>query len=362
MATIREIAERSGVSIGTVDRIIHQRGRFSEQTAERVRRVIAEADYRPNPIARQLSRSALLRVAVLMPYPEQDSNYWALPLSGIRRAERDLADFGVSVTTHHFDRYLNGSFSAAAASLLSSAPDACILAPLVERESRAFLARLADSMPLVFFDTDLPQARRTGFIGQDSAQSGRLAARLLQMLTGGAGRCIVVAPDAENHHLASRICGFSERFDHPPQIVRVSVESDQVVGALHASLQRSITSEVSGIFVADASVHYVAHYLCKAAPFMATASASASATASAAERGPRPALVGCDLVPENRRWLERGLIDFILTQRPAEQGYRAVNRLFRAHVLSEQMPEHEYTPIDIVTQENLAYVAEEEDL
>ena len=77
--------------------------------------------------------------------------------------------------------------------------------------------------------------------------------------------------------------------------------------------------------------------------------------------GEKPALVGYDLVSENRRRLENGMIDFLLTQRPEEQGYNGVNRLFRMILLDESCPESEYTPIDIITQENLRYINEEEE-
>jgi LacI family transcriptional regulator len=90
----------------------------------------------------------------------------------------------------------------------------------------------------------------------------------------------------------------------------------------------------------NASTHYVAEYI--------------------DGKGLRIPLVGYDLVPENREWLKKGVIDFLLTQRPVQQGYRAVRYLFRKLVMGEECPEHEYTPIDIVTRENLEYLADEE--
>ncbi len=67
MATLKDIAEKAGVSIGTVDRIMHNRGRFSPETAEKVRRIMEELDYRPNLMARHLSRSAECRIGLFLP-------------------------------------------------------------------------------------------------------------------------------------------------------------------------------------------------------------------------------------------------------------------------------------------------------
>ena len=51
-ATIKMIAERAGVSIGTVDRVLHDRPYVKAEVRERVLAVMAELDYRPNRMAR----------------------------------------------------------------------------------------------------------------------------------------------------------------------------------------------------------------------------------------------------------------------------------------------------------------------
>jgi LacI family transcriptional regulator len=57
MATMKDIAEAAGISIGTVDRIIHNRGRYSEETAELVRKAMKELNYTPNIHARGLKQT-----------------------------------------------------------------------------------------------------------------------------------------------------------------------------------------------------------------------------------------------------------------------------------------------------------------
>mgnify|MGYP001091850464 FL=1 len=46
---IKDIAELSGVSTGTVDRILHERGKVSEDARKKVEKVLKEIDYQPNP-------------------------------------------------------------------------------------------------------------------------------------------------------------------------------------------------------------------------------------------------------------------------------------------------------------------------
>ncbi|MDR0598748.1 MAG: helix-turn-helix domain-containing protein, partial [Treponema sp.] len=47
--TVKEIAELAGVSIGTVDRVLHKRGRVSAATRETIEAIIEEYQFTPNP-------------------------------------------------------------------------------------------------------------------------------------------------------------------------------------------------------------------------------------------------------------------------------------------------------------------------
>ena len=68
MATIKEIALKAGVSIGTVDRVLHNRGMVNAQTKERVEAVMRELNYRPNQAAQGLAaRKKKLRISFFLP-------------------------------------------------------------------------------------------------------------------------------------------------------------------------------------------------------------------------------------------------------------------------------------------------------
>ena len=53
--TLVEIASPAGVSRGTVDRALNNRGRVDPEVADRVRRIAAELGYRPNREGRLLA-------------------------------------------------------------------------------------------------------------------------------------------------------------------------------------------------------------------------------------------------------------------------------------------------------------------
>lgn len=67
-ATIYEVAERAGVGIGTVSRVLNNSPNVRPATRERVLAAIRELDYRPSPIARRLSLRRTLTLGVIVPF------------------------------------------------------------------------------------------------------------------------------------------------------------------------------------------------------------------------------------------------------------------------------------------------------
>ena len=56
MSTLKDVAERAGVTVTTVSRVINERGYISKKTRKRVHDAMREIGYRPNEVARSLSR------------------------------------------------------------------------------------------------------------------------------------------------------------------------------------------------------------------------------------------------------------------------------------------------------------------
>ncbi|HEY52992.1 MAG TPA: LacI family transcriptional regulator [Caldilineae bacterium] len=67
-STIRDVAREAGVGVGTVSRVLNSHPSVRETTRRRVERAIAALNYRPNPIARQLSLGRTSNIAVVAPF------------------------------------------------------------------------------------------------------------------------------------------------------------------------------------------------------------------------------------------------------------------------------------------------------
>jgi DNA-binding LacI/PurR family transcriptional regulator len=83
-ATIRDVAKRADVGIGTVSRVLNNHPSVSEETRKRVNDAIIALDYRPNPIARQLSTGRTLTIGVILPHLTMPS--YVERLRGVQQA------------------------------------------------------------------------------------------------------------------------------------------------------------------------------------------------------------------------------------------------------------------------------------
>jgi len=336
--TVKEIATLAGVSIGTVDRVLHGRGRVSAETKAAIEAIVKERGYTPNPIARRLKRARTYRFSVLIPGRDEDSGYWGQARSGIEGAAEEIRGEGIETRFVEFDRYDAASFRTAAEAVVADGPDGVLLAPIMPREALRLTERLDGKIPYAFFDADLPGASPICGIGQDSYRGGCLAGRLAELFSGGGALFAVVDAHGEDFHIRTRREGFlayAAKHGFPTLVAEnVDLEDAAAAEGLIASLRRD-HPELAGIFVTSASSHRIAD---SARPLR--------------ERG-RFAVIGYDLVPENERLLRSGAIDAIISQRPETQGRRGLLDLYRSIVLGRAVERRVEVPIDLYLKENL---------
>lgn len=67
MANIKDVAAKSGVSVGTVSRVLNKRGYISKETYEKVYKAMEDLNYQPNQIARNLFSQRTHTIGLLLP-------------------------------------------------------------------------------------------------------------------------------------------------------------------------------------------------------------------------------------------------------------------------------------------------------
>ena len=343
---IKDIAEKARVSVGTVDRVIHNRGEVSVSTKQKVQQIISELKYEPDILARTLASKKNHRIAVLIPMPSDDNEFWSGPLEGMKDAVGTIDHLGFNLKEFLYDQFDKASFREASSRFLTEATDALIFAPVFRNESEFLLSECRKSgIDVVLINSKLEHSECLCYIGQDSFVSGQLAGRLIScgLRREDALLVINIAAEKDNYqHITSREQGFIEFFSANDQwsgihLIRkdVSKDSARAVGqCLAACLDEQ--PNIRGIFVTNSRVNLVGRYL--------------------ASRGTgNIRLVGYDLITSNVQLMKERYIHYLISQKPRDQGYRAIMSFFDHRILHKEIEKVQYMPIDIISKENLAY-------
>lgn len=343
---IKDIAQKANVSIGTVDRVIHNRGEVSKTTKDLILRIISEMEYQPNLLASTLASKKTFTFALLIPQPISAESYWNKPMAGIRKAFQEIQPYGVNIDIHLFKQSDSGTFIHESELILQNKPDGVVLAPFFSRESKIFTEQLQKlAIPYVFIDSNIKDSQKLSYIGQDSFQSGTLAAKLLDYSIPDNVSILILhfARGMDNlNHLVQREKGFYEYFkknDPKGKKKLITLEIENPGDASFSDKMEEVLNAgdlVKGIFVTNSQVYHIAKYI---------------------ERAKRSGIriIGHDLLTENIEYLKKGIVDFLICQRPEEQGYNSVVTLFDHILQKKPVKTDNYTSIDIITKENVDY-------
>lgn len=338
--TIKDIANLSGISKGTVDRVLHGRGKVSEAAANKVNKVLAKIDYKPNIIARTLKQNKTVYIATLIPLAKIDS-FWENPTSGITDAANSYASFGVSVVQHFYDPHDKFSFEKVAQQIIDSNPDGVLVAVLFQKEALYFFKKFkAINLPFVSFNTDIAESQHDCFIGQDLYQSGRIAADLIFKSQKRLNKILIfhLGEESSNSpHMLEKERGFKDYFEEIKD-ASATFHSINLIDNYDDDLQKILKSalskeNVNGIFVTTSRTYQVAKLL--------------------NANSKNCSLVGYDLVQENIKYLKSGRIDFLINQNPRKQAIQGIHYLTDLLVFKKEIPKKELLPIDIITKENI---------
>ena len=89
MATIKEIAALAGVSRGTVDRVLNNRGSVSAATAAKIKQIATALDYKPNRAGLALAaQKKKLRLGVILFSAENP--FFADVLKSVQKRQKNL--------------------------------------------------------------------------------------------------------------------------------------------------------------------------------------------------------------------------------------------------------------------------------
>lgn len=330
-ATIKDVAERAGVSIGTVDRVLHKRGRYSESSAEAVNKAILELNYRPSQVASALvSMKKQYTIGVNYPLSRNDSKerFWSDAKKGVEKAAEELAVLGIRVVTFSTESFSDETRFESLREMIERRVDAIVTAPFSDDDNRDYSSLIPPDVP---YATVVNRTWNDSFlfhIGPDDEAMGALAAACVRLYCGEKARVAILAPNMQVESTHKRIQGFVTKLSKEyPEMVLSQVLP--IVATNFTEAYRIIREETAAILRSspDLSAIYVTNgFIRPAADVIREERSSVK-------------LFGHEYFSGIRDYLEDGSIAATVCQEPFKQWYQAVMTMAN-YLMNGSKPDH----------------------
>jgi LacI family transcriptional regulator len=200
MPTMKEVAERAGVSTATVSRMINQNGYVAAALQDKVRRSMEALNYQPNALARGLRRQQTQSVGVLVPKLSQ-------PFFGLLGFAIEQALFTQGYRTFLCSAEEDPNKEAAYLEmLLRQRVDGVILVPT--GRSLSNVKRLVRTkLPVVLVDRDLPPLQVDRVLSDNVNGGCQIARHLLDL---GHQRIAIIGAEPHSESMARRLAGVKQ--------------------------------------------------------------------------------------------------------------------------------------------------------
>lgn len=345
--TIIDVARKAGVSKGTVDRVVHNRGEVSRKSAEKVRKAIEELQYRPNLYASVLATRKAYMIACLLPAFSK-GEFWENMHAGFLRGGESVATLNVVTRVFLYDQYDPESFHSAAAEMLASDPSGVIMQPLFKNETLELARQLKElGIPYVYVDTRLEDPGYFAYYGMPMYKSGRLCALMLtERLDPEEVKDLVIVRITRDKSRRSdptmeRRSGFNDFIDeHFPEckVHQVFIDPNRpetIPGTLDAFEAEHPSMKLVVMF--NSRIHLITDWL-----------------AAHPVEGRR--VIGFDNLEKNLDAVRNDIVSILITEHVEDQTFKAVTALSNYILMHKSIPMRDnYMHMDILTKYNLEY-------
>lgn len=346
--TIRRIAELAGVSTGTVDRYLHNRGRISPEALSAIESVLESQSYKCNlhtsAVAFKKTKKTLW-IVVGIP-SSQKGEYWDRIKDGFDKAFAEYADISIKSQYVYFDQF-NSLSCKEAFELIETLPCSAVILGTTFVEETRHLCHQLDSkhIPYVFVDGHVSDTSPIACYMADQPTCGRLLARLLDEITPDRTEIAAMLPQRIGNTMSNnstiRLEAFRSYFEEQGR--------EKVLKELYFPVDKpdSIQTAVSAFLRENPKVRGIA-------VMISTVYLISDALHAAGINGLK--VGGYDVTDENTRCIKEGTLDFLINQHPETQSFNAVECLL--HFLLYGAPDNtikSLLPIDIVFKENLPF-------
>lgn len=305
--TIKEIAERAGVSRGTVDRALNDRGRINPEVAERIKAIAQEMGYISRK--KKMEKEKTLKLGIVTQLAKSS---FMIPIrSGLQSVMGDLKKRNIDCFLEEVDGVDEAEQLEALERLVGRGVRGIAIMPVDSIGIREKINQLTEQGILIItFNSDIVGAKRQCFVGMDNFKSGKTAAGLLGMLTKGVGNVLAITGYFENSVNSLRVAGFVEELKLSfPELKLTGVQSSfdssvEVEQILRNTLENY--PDLVGVVVFSGGQSGIERALEKL------------------DENARPYVIIYDLTKNNIEMLRNNQVDFLIDQDGFVQGYRSL--------------------------------------
>ncbi len=343
--TINDVAKAAGVSKGTVDRVLHNRGEVSLKSKEKVLKVIEELGFKPNFYASFLASRKERLIQCLIP-DFMPGEFWSMAAKGFEEASGLVSRYGIRLETVKYEQSSLESFRRACARILKNPPSGVLVAPMFGEETGKFVSRLADKgVPYIIMDSKIEDENYMAYFGMPMYESGYLCA---DTLVGGRALpekvfIIRIARDKSglSDPTASRRAGFIDymKKHHPGITIENIIINPNDRESIFRTLDASIGNEKGHKFIVmlNSRVHLVAGYL-------------------DAKDMHDCRVVGFDALEKNLDALRKGTVHALIAQHTDRLAMNAVNAMSDFLIFGTEVQKKDnFIQMDILTKYNCDY-------
>lgn len=342
---IKDIAEQSGVSVGTVDRVLHNRPNVSKSARDKVEAVLKNINYQPNMYASALAYNKSYTFYCIIPRHGSEA-YWDEIEEGANKACEARRDFHIHVKMMFYEQFSPETFTKKCKECLADNPSGVIVVPSELEVTKKFTDILHErNIPFILLDSYMPDLKPLSFFGQDSFCSGYFAAKML-MLIASNEKEIMLMKQTKDGKVASkqqdnREVGFRHYMqDHFPKVKILELD-------LPLDKDKNKYDTILEDFFADHPLIHHCITLCSKGHIVGEFLLKTN------RRDVQ--IMGYDMVERNAKCLRLGSISFLIAQHAFMQGYNCVDTLFKAIVLKKKVDPVNYMPIELLSKENVDF-------
>jgi LacI family transcriptional regulator len=342
---IKDIAKLAGVSEGTVDRVLHERGDVSVKSQQAVQRVLDEINYKPNLIARSLASKKQFHFVCLIPEHKQQ-DYWQSVNNGFQQAAEEFVHYNVRIKQLYFNQFDAQSFSRTSEEILLLKPDAVFVAPIFREKALKFTEELdALDIPFSFIDSIVDETNFVTYYGQHSFQSGYIAAKLLLSSFNQHEEVLIVRTrrnGSVSNQTKNRYNGFMQYVDDEKMTDKINIinlefnDDDEVSNMQKVRDAFDNNSNIKAAITFTSKVYRLASYIEKL-------------------QLNDVRIIGYDLLEKNVHYLKQGIVSYLIAQRPEKQAYFTVQAMCKELIFKQEISQINYVPIDVLLKENIDY-------